>query len=90
MVNKQDSVIESRLTVMICELSRCFSRIYSVNVNDVTFVLGPGFFSFAAGGLVSSMVSSSFDVPSIISACHVASVLVLKSRHNRGLFCALE
>ena len=54
---------------MICELSRCFSQIYSVNDNDVTIVLGPSFFSFAA---VSSMVSSSFDAPSIISTCHVA------------------
>ena len=27
-----------------CELSRYFSRIYSVNDDDVTFVLGPGFF----------------------------------------------
>ena len=44
----------------------------SVNDDDVTFVLGPSFFSFAAGGLVSSMVSLSFDAPSIISACHVA------------------
>ena len=58
---------------MICELSRCFSRIYSVNDDDVTFILGPGFrFSFAAGGSVSSMVSLSFDSPSIILACHVA------------------
>ena len=56
---------------MTCELSRCFSRIYSVNDDDVTFVLGPGFFSFAAGGLVSSMVSSSFNAPFIISACHI-------------------
>ena len=56
---------------MICELSRCFSGIYSVNNDDMTFV-GPSFFSFAAGGLVSSMVSLSFDAPSIISACHVA------------------
>ena len=32
---------------MICELSRCFSRIYSVNDDDVTFVVGPGFFSLA-------------------------------------------
>ena len=45
--------------------------IYSVNDNDVTFVLRPSFFSFAAGGSVSSMVSSSFDAPSIISACHI-------------------
>ena len=43
-----------------------------VNDDNVTFVLGPSFFSFAAGGLVSSMVSLSFDAPSIISACHVA------------------
>ena len=57
---------------MICELSHCFSRIYSVNEDDVNFVLGPGLFSFAAGGSVSSMVSSSFDAPSVISACHVA------------------
>ena len=55
---------------MICELSR-FSWIYSVNDNDVTFVLGPSSFSFAAGGSVSSMVSSSFNAPSIISACHI-------------------
>ena len=58
--------------MMICELSHCFCRIYSVNDDDVTFVAGPSFFSFAAGGSVSSMVSSSFDAPSIISACHVA------------------
>ena len=56
---------------MICELSH-FSWIYSVNDDYVTFVLGPSFFSFAAGGSVSSMVSSSFDAPSIIPACHVA------------------
>ena len=37
----------------------------------MNFVLGPGLFSFAAGGSVSSMVSSSFDAPSIISACHI-------------------
>ena len=64
-VNKQDSV-------MICELPHCFSGIYSVNDDDVTFVVGPGFFSFAAGGSVSSMVSSSLNAPSIISACHIA------------------
>ena len=46
--------------------------IYSANDDDVTFVLGPSFFSFAAGSSVSSMVSLSFDAPSIISACHVA------------------
>ena len=57
---------------MICQLSCCFSRIYSVNDDNVTFVLGPNFFSFATGGSVSSMVSSSFDTPSIISACHFA------------------
>ena len=57
---------------MICELSHCFSRIYSVNEDDVNFVLWPGLFSFAAGGSVSSMVSSSFDAPSVISACHIA------------------
>ena len=57
---------------MICELSCCFSWIYSVNDDDVTFVVGPSFFSFAAGGLVSSMVSLLFDAPSIILACHVA------------------
>ena len=58
---------------MICELSHCFSRIYSVNEDDVNFVLGPGLFSFvAAGGSVSSMVSSSFDAPSVISVCHIA------------------
>ena len=57
---------------MICELSCCFSRIYLVNDNDMAFVVGPSFFSFVAGGSVSSMVSSSFDAPSIISACHVA------------------
>ena len=57
---------------MICELSHCFSRIYSVNEDDVNFVLGPGLFSFAAGGSVSSMVSSLFDAPSVISACHIA------------------
>ena len=59
---------------MICEftLSRCFSRIYSVDDDDVTFVVGPSFFTFAAGGSVSSMVSLSFDAPSIISACHVS------------------
>ena len=56
---------------MICELSR-FSRIYSVNDDDMTFVVGPSFFSFAAGGSISSMVSPSFDAPSIILACHVA------------------
>ena len=32
---------------MICELSCCFSRIYSVNDDNVTFVVGPSFFSFA-------------------------------------------
>ena len=47
-------------------------HVSSVNDDDVTFVLGPSFFSFAAGGSVSSMVSLSFDAPSIISACHVA------------------
>ena len=57
---------------MICELSHCFSRIYSVNEDDVNFVLGPGLFPFAAGGSVSSMVSSSFDAPSVILACHIA------------------
>ena len=46
-------------------------QVSSVNDDDVTFVLGPSFFSFAAGGSVSSMVSLSFDVPSITSACHV-------------------
>ena len=46
-------------------------HVSSVNDNDVTFVLGPSFFSFAAGGLVSSMVSLLFDVSSIISACHI-------------------
>ena len=49
-----------------------FSHIYTVNDDDVTFIVGPSFFSFAARGLVSSMVSSSFNAPSIISACHVA------------------
>ena len=58
--------------MMICELSRCLCRIYSVNNDDATFVAGPSFFSFAAGGSVSSMVSSSFNAPSIILACHVA------------------
>ena len=48
---------------MICELSRCFSRIYSVNDSDVTFVFGPGLFSFAARGSVSSMVSLLFNAP---------------------------
>ena len=38
----------------------------------VNFILGAGLFSFAAGGLMSSMVSSLFDAPSVISACHVA------------------
>ena len=57
---------------MICELSRCFSQIYSVNDNDLNFVAGPSFFSLAAEVSVSSMVYSSFDAPSIISACHVA------------------
>ena len=57
---------------MICELSHCFSRIYSVNDDEVNFILGAGLFSFAAGGLMSSMVSSLFDAPSVISACHVA------------------
>ena len=47
-------------------------HVSSVNDNNITFVLGPSFFSFAAGGSVSSMVSLSFDAPSIISACHVA------------------
>ena len=56
---------------MICELSHCFSRIYSVNEDDMNFVLGPGLF-FLAGGSVSSMVSSSLDAPSVISACHIA------------------
>ena len=46
--------------------------IYSVNDDDVTFVLGPSFFSFAAGGSVTLMVSLLFDASSIISACHVA------------------
>ena len=55
---------------MMYELS-CFSRIYSLNDDDVTFVLGPSFLSFATGGSVSSMVSSLFNAPSIISACHV-------------------
>ena len=57
---------------MIYEWLHCFSQIYSVNDDNVTFVLGPGFFSFEAGGSVSSMVSSSFNAPSIILACHVA------------------
>ena len=57
---------------MIFELSHCFSLIYSVNDDDVNFVLGPGLFSFAAGGSVSSMVSSSFDAPPVISDCHIA------------------
>ena len=57
---------------MICELSHCFSQIYSVNEDDVNLVLGPGLFSFAAGGSVSSMVSSSFNAPSVILACHIA------------------
>ena len=56
---------------MIFELSHCFSQIYSVNDDDVTFVVGPSFFSFAAGGSVPSMVSSSFGAPSIILTCHV-------------------
>ena len=56
---------------MICELSCCFSQIYLVNDDNMTFVVGPSFFSFAAGSSVSSMVSSWFDAPSIISACHV-------------------
>ena len=56
---------------MICELSCCFSRIYSVNDSDVTFVFGPGLFSFAARGSVSSMISLLFNAPSIISACHI-------------------
>ena len=47
-------------------------HVSSVNDDDVTFVLGPSFFSFEAGGSVSSMVSLSFNAPSIISACHVA------------------
>ena len=47
-------------------------HVSSVNDDDVTFVLGPSFFSFVTGGSVSSMVSLSFDAPSIISACHVA------------------
>ena len=35
----------------MCELSHCFTQIYSVNDDDdVTFVVGPSFFSFAAGG----------------------------------------
>ena len=62
---------------MICELSHCFSQIYLVNDDDVTLVLGLGFFSFAAGGLVYSMVSSSFDAPPIKSA----HALALKSHH---------
>ena len=57
---------------MICELIHCFSWIYSVNDDDVSFVVGPSFFSFAAGGSVSSVISSLFDAPSIILACHVA------------------
>ena len=32
---------------MICELSCCFSRIYSVNDDNLTFVVKPSFFSFA-------------------------------------------
>ena len=47
-------------------------HVSSVNDDDVTFILGPSFFSFAARGLISSMVSLSFDAPSIILACHVA------------------
>ena len=43
---------------MICELSHSFSWIYSVNDDDVTFVVGPSFFSFAAGGSMFSMLAS--------------------------------
>ena len=38
-------------------------HVSSVNDDDVTFVLGPSLFSFAAGGSVSSMVSLSFNAP---------------------------
>ena len=64
-------------------------QVSSVNDDDVTFVLGPSFFSFAAGGSMSSMVSLSFDAPSyyIGLPCHA---LVLKSRHNRIYFACLN
>ena len=63
--------------------------IHSVNDDNMTFVLGPSFFSFAAGGSVTSMVSLSFDTPSIISACHVL-VFIIKSCHNRIYFVHLN
>ena len=49
MVNKQDIVIESWLS----DDSYVSCHVSSVNDDDVTFVLGPSFFSFAAGGSVS-------------------------------------
>ena len=64
-------MIESRLSDDMCIVT-LFFRIYSVlNDDDVTFVVGHSFFSFATGGSVSSMVSLLFNAPSIISACHV-------------------
>ena len=32
---------------MICELSCCFALVYSVNDDNMTFVVEPSFFSFA-------------------------------------------
>ena len=78
-------VIESRLSDDMWVVT-FFSD--SVNDDDMTFVVGPSFFSFAAGSSVSSMVSPSFDASSYIGLPRCT--LVLKSRHNRGLFCTLE
>ena len=63
-------------------------HVSSVNDDDVTFAVGPSFFSFAAGGSMSSMVTSSFDAPSYYIGLP-SHALVLKSRHN-SLICALE
>ena len=63
-------------------------HVSSVNDDDVTFVLGPSFFSFAAGGSVSSMVS--------VVRCTLYYIglprcmLVLKSCHNRVYFARLN
>ena len=64
-------------------------QVSSVNDDDVTFVLGPSFFSFAAGGSVSSIVSLPFDAPSYYISLP-RRVLVLKSRHNRIYFARLN
>ena len=75
---------------MICVWSRCFSWIYSVNDDDMNFVLGPGFFSFVAGGSVSSMHGFFVVRCTLYYIGLPHRMLVLKSCHNRVYFACLN